>query len=126
MWLPSLTSVGHKLVAVRCSNLSNPHVTRTEPEPNPRFGVRCSQRTEPEPHMWCRFSPFLNLHLRFKQGCTWVHPACVTSLSPLFLYSILHLCCSKVFLILQILGQCCDNAMTHCINVHQCGGEQSL
>jgi hypothetical protein len=36
--------------------------TRTEPEPNPRFGVRCGHRVEHEPHM------------RFEPGCTWVHP----------------------------------------------------
>ena len=47
--------------------------TCTEPEPNPRFEVRCSPVAAPEPHRRCRFSEGLNLHLRCEHLCTSVH-----------------------------------------------------
>ena len=47
--------------------------TRTEPEPNTRFGVRCGRRDEPEPHVRCRFRMRLNLNMGFEHRCTEVH-----------------------------------------------------
>src|ERR1700678_2051741 len=48
--------------------------TCTKPAPNPGFGVRCSWRAEPEPHLRFRFGLCPNPHLGFKPRCTSVHP----------------------------------------------------
>src|SRR5271168_4567633 len=48
--------------------------TCTKPAPNPGFGVRCSWRAEPEPHLLFRFSVCPNPHLGFEPRCTSVHP----------------------------------------------------